>query len=54
MRRAFLLLAVPGALGGCDDMSVQPKQKVYSPSSGPRKYRLAPWNMMLSRRGRHR
>jgi len=25
------------ALGGCDDMSVQPKQKVYSPLVGPAK-----------------
>ncbi|MDQ6869402.1 MAG: cytochrome c [Pseudomonadota bacterium] len=37
MRRVFLLLAVPVALGGCDDMSVQPKQKAYSPLVGPAK-----------------
>ena len=34
MRRA-ILLAVLVALGGCDDMSNQPKQKVYSPDVGP-------------------
>lgn len=34
MRRAIMLTVVM-ALGGCDDMSVQPKQKVYSPLVGP-------------------
>lgn len=34
MRRAILLLAVLVALGGCDDMSTQPKQKAYSPAVG--------------------
>jgi mono/diheme cytochrome c family protein len=34
VRRVFLLLATV-ALGGCDDMSVQPKQKAYSPLVGP-------------------
>lgn len=37
MRRVFLLLAAPVAIGGCNDMSVQPKQKVYSPLVGPAK-----------------
>ena len=37
MRRAMLLLAALVALGGCDDMSNQPKQKVYSPAVGPAK-----------------
>ena len=35
MRCAILPLAVLFALGGCDDMSNQPKQKVYSPDVGP-------------------
>lgn len=35
MRRGLLLLAVPFMVGGCDDMSVQPKQKAYSPLVGP-------------------
>jgi mono/diheme cytochrome c family protein len=35
VRRVFVLLAVPVALGGCDDMSVQPKQKDYSPLVAP-------------------
>jgi len=30
MRRAILLM-IAAALGACDDMGVQPKQKVYSP-----------------------
>lgn len=34
MRHAIMLMVVM-ALGGCDDMSVQPKQKVYSPLVGP-------------------
>ncbi|MDQ6870017.1 MAG: cytochrome c [Pseudomonadota bacterium] len=35
MRRGLLLIAVLAPLGGCDDMSVQPKQKAYSPLAGP-------------------
>jgi hypothetical protein len=35
MKVARLLVAVPLALAGCDDMSVQPKQKAYSPLVGP-------------------
>jgi mono/diheme cytochrome c family protein len=35
MRRAMLLVAVALALAGCDDMSIQPKQKAYSPLVGP-------------------
>ena len=35
MRRGLLLIAALAPLGGCDDMSVQPKQKVYSPLVGP-------------------
>jgi mono/diheme cytochrome c family protein len=35
MRRAILLLAALVALGGCDDMTDQPKQKAYSPNVGP-------------------
>ncbi len=34
MRRGLLLIAAL-VLGGCDDMSVQPKQKAYSPLAGP-------------------
>jgi mono/diheme cytochrome c family protein len=34
MTRKLLILALL-ALGGCDDMSVQPKQKTYSPEVGP-------------------
>lgn len=34
MKRA-LLFSVAVALAGCDDMSVQPKQKAYSPLVGP-------------------
>lgn len=34
MTRMLLILALM-ALGGCDDMSVQPKQKTYSPEVGP-------------------
>jgi mono/diheme cytochrome c family protein len=37
MRRITFLLIVPAMLGGCDDMSVQPKQKVYAPLVGPAK-----------------
>jgi len=37
MRRGLLLIAVLAPLGGCDDMSVQPKQKAYSPLVGPAK-----------------
>jgi mono/diheme cytochrome c family protein len=37
VRRVFLLLVAPVAIGGCNDMSVQPKQKVYSPLVGPAK-----------------
>ena len=37
MRRIILLLIMPAMLGGCDDMRVQPKQKVYSPLVGPAK-----------------
>jgi len=37
MRRITFLLIVPAMLCGCDDMSVQPKQKVYSPFVGPAK-----------------
>lgn len=37
MMRALLVLAVLAPLGGCDDMSVQPKQKVYAPLGGPAK-----------------
>jgi len=36
MRRAIMLIFA-AALGSCDDMSVQPKQKVYSPLVGPAK-----------------
>src|SRR5579875_3361481 len=35
MRCSPLLLIVPAVLAGCDDMSVQPKQKAYSPFVGP-------------------
>ncbi len=35
MRRGLLLIAALMPLGGCDDMSVQPKQKAYSPLVGP-------------------
>jgi mono/diheme cytochrome c family protein len=35
MKRIILALAVSAALFGCDDMSVQPKQKTYSPLVGP-------------------
>jgi hypothetical protein len=35
MRRWLLLFAVLAPLCACDDMSVQPKQKVYSPLVGP-------------------
>ncbi len=35
MKAASLGLAVSLALAGCDDMSVQPKQKAYSPLVGP-------------------
>jgi len=35
MKRTILLLAVLIALGGCDDMIDQPKQKAYSPNVGP-------------------
>jgi mono/diheme cytochrome c family protein len=35
MKRMILALAVSVALVGCDDMSVQPKQKTYSPLVGP-------------------
>jgi mono/diheme cytochrome c family protein len=35
MKRAILLVAVLVALGGCDDMSNQAKQKAYSPDVGP-------------------
>jgi mono/diheme cytochrome c family protein len=35
MRRALFLFAVLIILGGCDDMSTQPKQKAYSPEVGP-------------------
>ena len=35
MRRGLLLIAVLVPLGGCNDMSVQPKQKAYSPLVGP-------------------
>lgn len=37
MRCAMLLLAVLVVLGGCDDMSTQPRQKAYSPAVGPAK-----------------
>ena len=36
MRRAMIFI-IAAALGACDDMSVQPKQKVYSPLVGPAK-----------------
>jgi mono/diheme cytochrome c family protein len=36
MRRAIIFV-IAAALGACDDMSVQPKQKVYSPLVGPAK-----------------
>jgi mono/diheme cytochrome c family protein len=35
MRRTLLFYAATLALIGCDDMSVQPKQKAYSPLVGP-------------------
>jgi len=35
MKLGQLLLAVPFVLVGCDDMSDQPKQKAYSPLTGP-------------------
>ncbi len=35
MRTALLFAAVLLALGGCDDMSNQPRQKTYSPEVGP-------------------
>jgi mono/diheme cytochrome c family protein len=35
MKPVILALAVSIALVGCDDMSVQPKQKAYSPLVGP-------------------
>jgi mono/diheme cytochrome c family protein len=35
MRRTFVLLMGAAALAGCDDMSIQPKQKAYSPLVGP-------------------
>lgn len=37
MRAGMLLLALLLILPGCDDMSNQPKQKVYSPAVGPAK-----------------
>ena len=37
MKGAILLLAGLVALGACDDMSSQPKQKAYSPAVGPAK-----------------
>lgn len=37
MRCAMLLLAALVGLGGCDDMSDQPRQKAYSPKVGPAK-----------------
>jgi hypothetical protein len=37
MRPVLLLIVALASLGGCDDMSVQPKQKVYSPLAGPAK-----------------
>ena len=36
MRHAVIFM-IAAALGACDDMSVQPKQKVYSPLVGPAK-----------------
>lgn len=35
MRCGLFLLAIPAMIGGCDDMSAQPKQKAYSPLVGP-------------------
>lgn len=35
MKRGLLLIAALVPLGGCDNMSVQPKQKAYSPLVGP-------------------
>jgi mono/diheme cytochrome c family protein len=35
MSRAIVLLAALVALGGCDDMSHQARQKAYSPNVGP-------------------
>lgn len=35
MRSAILLLAGLVALGGCDTMDTQPKQKAYAPNVGP-------------------
>jgi mono/diheme cytochrome c family protein len=35
MKGTMLLFAAALALAGCDDMSVQPKQKAYSPLVGP-------------------
>jgi mono/diheme cytochrome c family protein len=35
MRASLLLFTLPLVLAGCDDMSVQPKQKSYSPLVGP-------------------
>jgi mono/diheme cytochrome c family protein len=37
MRITLVLAMLAIVLGGCDDMSVQPKQKVYSPFVGPAK-----------------
>ena len=37
MRCAMLLLTTLVVLGGCDDMSNQPRQKAYSPAVGPAK-----------------
>jgi mono/diheme cytochrome c family protein len=37
MRPVLLLIVALASLGGCDDMSVQPKQKVYSSLAGPAK-----------------
>jgi mono/diheme cytochrome c family protein len=37
VKGAILLLAGVVALGACDDMSKQPKQKAYSPAVGPAK-----------------
>jgi mono/diheme cytochrome c family protein len=35
LRRAPVIALAFAVLGGCDDMSVQPKQKAYSPLVGP-------------------
>jgi mono/diheme cytochrome c family protein len=37
MKHIIFVLFVPAMLGGCDDMSTQPKQKAYSPLVGPAK-----------------